>query len=139
MDAKQICQIWPCSKNSFLYAAFLSFFKMKSFLPDFHVEKFLLNSAHDAMPYYQYCKRTDITPFIDLNEKYGIREKYKEYFTLGKDGIPVCRAGIKMRHDGIEISRFRIKFRSPLISRKYGCSCESLCSDSNTEGQFIWL
>jgi hypothetical protein len=31
-----------------------TFFRMKSFLPDFHVEKLLLDSAHDAMPYYQY-------------------------------------------------------------------------------------
>lgn len=30
-----------------------TFFRMKSFLPDFHVEKLLLDSAHDAMPYYQ--------------------------------------------------------------------------------------
>ena len=68
---------------------------MKSFLPDFHVEKLLLDSAHDAMPYYQYCKRNGIIPFIDLNEKRGIKEKYKDDFTIGKDGIPVCKAGRK--------------------------------------------
>ena len=31
------------------------------------VSKVLLDSAHDAMPYYQYFKRENITPFIDLN------------------------------------------------------------------------
>ena len=30
---------------------------MKSFLPDYTVSKVLLDSAHDAMPYYQYFKR----------------------------------------------------------------------------------
>lgn len=39
-----------------------TFFRMKSFLPDFHVEKLLLDSVHDAMPYYQYCKKNGITP-----------------------------------------------------------------------------
>lgn len=103
---------------------------MKSFLPDFHVEKLLLDSAHDAMPYYLYCRRKGITPFIDLNEKRGIKEKYKDDFTIGKDGIPICKAGLKMNHDGTEISKARVKFRCPLASRKYGCSCKTPCSDS---------
>ena len=42
---------------------------MKSFLPDYTVSKVLLDSAHDAMSYYQYLKRYNITPFIDLNGK----------------------------------------------------------------------
>ncbi len=112
--------------HGFLHA----FFRMKSFLPDFHVEKLLLDSAHDAMPYYLYCRRKGITPFIDLNEKRGIKEKYKDDFTIGKDGIPICKAGLKMNHDGTEISKARVKFRCPLASRKYGCSCKTPCSDS---------
>jgi len=35
------------------------------FLPDFIVTKLLLDSAHDAMPIYEYCKQENITPFID--------------------------------------------------------------------------
>lgn len=46
-----------------------TFFRMKSFLPEFNISKLLLDSAHDAMPVYKYCKRKGITPFIDLNEK----------------------------------------------------------------------
>ena len=49
--------------HGFLHA----FFRMKSFFPDYTVSKVLLDSAHDAMPYYQYFKRENITPFIDLN------------------------------------------------------------------------
>ena len=87
---------------------------MKRFLTDFHVEKLLLDFAHDAMPYYQYCKHNGIIPFIDLNEKRRIKEKYKDDFTIGKDSIPVCKTGS----------------RCPLVSRKYGCSCDSSCSGS---------
>lgn len=46
-----------------------NFFRLKSFLPDYEVTKLLLDSAHDAMPYYRYCKRANITPSIDLNGK----------------------------------------------------------------------
>ncbi len=107
-----------------------AFFPMKSFLPEFNINKVLLDSAHDAMPFYEYFKRKNITPFIDLNEKRGIKVKYKNDFTLNKDGIPICKAGRQMNHDGVEKNKHRIKFRCPLISRKYGCSCEQPCSDS---------
>ena len=82
------------------------------------------------MPYYLYCSRNGIQPFIDLNEKRGMKEKYKDEFTIGKDGVPVCKAGRKMNHDGCEPSKVRLKFRCPLASRKYGCSCTTPCSDS---------
>ena len=103
---------------------------MKNFLPDFHVTKLLLDSAHDAMPYYEYCHRANITPFIDLNGKGGVKLPYKDDFTIGKDGVPVCREGRRMNHDGSEPSKYRVKFRCPLASRKYGCSCDHPCSDS---------
>jgi hypothetical protein len=82
------------------------------------------------MPIYEYCKREHITPFIDLNEKRGIKLKYKNDFTIGSDGVPVCMAGFKMHHDGVEKSKFRLKFRCPRMSRKFGCACENPCSDS---------
>jgi len=41
-------------------------------MPDFHVRKWLLDAAHDAMPYYLYCRENGITPFVDLNQKWGI-------------------------------------------------------------------
>lgn len=107
-----------------------AFFLMHNFAPEFTVNKLLLDSAHDAMPLYKFFKQNGITPFIDLNEKRGIKVKYKNDFTIGKDGVPVCKAGLKMNHDGVEKSKYRIKFRCPLASRKYGCSCEHPCSDS---------
>jgi len=107
-----------------------TFFRMKDFLPEFHITKLLLDSAHDAMPYYDYCKRNDIIPFIDLNEKRGIHVQYKDDFTIGKDGIPVCKEGLRMRHDGVEKAKHRSKFRCPLANRKDGCTCKHPCSDS---------
>ena len=119
----------PASRHDSL-AFCHAYFAMMHFLPEFHVKKLLLDSAHDAMPIYQFCRRKGITPFIDLNKKRGIKARYKSDLTIGKDGIPICRAGRKMNHDGMERSKFRIKFRCPLASRKYGCSCKEPCSGS---------
>ena len=119
----------PASKHD-SHGFLETWFRMKAFLPDLHVRKWLLDSAHDAMPYYIYCRKNHIQPFIDLNVKRGIKVKYKNDFTIGEDGVPVCKAGRKMRHDGSEPSKKRLKFRCPLASRKYGCSCTHPCSDS---------
>ena len=107
-----------------------TYFPMRSLLPDFKPRKILLDSAHDAMPFYRYFKKERITPFIDLNEKRGIKQKYKDDFTIGKDGVPTCKADRKMNHDGKEEGKNRLKYRCPLASRKYGCSCETPCSNS---------
>lgn len=56
----------PASRHDshgFLY----NWFSFKQFLPDAVVKKWILDSAHDAMPYYKYCRKHGIIPFIDLN------------------------------------------------------------------------
>ena len=115
--------------HGFLHA----FFRMKSFLPDFKVSKLLLDSAHDAMPYYEYCKREHITPFIDLNAKAGRPPVYKDDFTIDTDGVPICKAGFRMRRDGVEKAKGRTKFKCPKMNRIDGCltcTCEAPCSDA---------
>ena len=132
-DSKSDLPIFPlfsCASRHDSLGFLHTFFRFQSFFPDFHVSKLLLDSAHDAMPYYEYCKRNNITPFIDLNGKGGIKLPYKNDFTIGNDGVPVCKEGYRMNHDGSEPSKYRLKFRCPLASRKYGCSCEHPCSDS---------
>ena len=120
----------PASKHD-SHGFLETYFRMKSFLPDFHVNKWLLDSAHDAMPYYLYCRKNGISPFIDLNEKRGIKVKYKDDFTIGKDGVPVCLAGLKMNHDGTEPSKARIKYRCPLASRKKEYDARTSAERSN--------
>lgn len=133
VDSKSDLPIFPLFHPASMHDShgFLhSFFRMKSFLPDFNVRKVVLDSAHDAMPYYEYFRRADIIPFIDLNGKGGVKLPYKNDFTVGNDGVPVCLAGLKMHHDGVEKKKYRAKFRCPLANRKNGCTCEHPCSDS---------
>ena len=107
-----------------------TFFSMKSYLSEFTIEKLFLDAAHDAYPVYDYCVTNNITPFIDLNSGNKGNFKYKDSFTIDADGVPICQMGLRMRHDGVEKSRHRAKFRCPLASRKNGCTCEKPCSDS---------
>ena len=41
-----------------------AYFRMKSFLPDYHVNKWILDATHDAMPYYTYCRNHNIQPLL---------------------------------------------------------------------------
>lgn len=122
----------PASRHDsigFLY----NWFSMKQFLPEAHVTKLLLDSAHDAMPYYEYCRDYGIAPFIDLNADRGRPPVYKDDFTINDDGVPVCREGHVMRRDGTESAKGRTKFKCSKISFAGGnvtCTCENPCSDA---------
>ena len=63
-----------------------SFFSMKAYLPEFRIEKLLLDSAHDAYAVYEYCRQKNITPFIDLNPGHTGHFTYKDDFTIDEDG-----------------------------------------------------
>ena len=54
-------------------------------------------------------------------------------FTIDKDGVPVCPSGYRMRRDGIEVAKGRMKFKCPKISHTDGCiscTCKKPCSNA---------
>ena len=122
----------PASRHDsigFLY----NWFSMKQSLSEANVTKLLLDSAHDAMPYYEYCRGHGIVPFIDLNAGRGRPPVYKNDFTINDDGVPVCREGHAMRRDGTESAKGRTKFKCPKISfagDSVTCTCDNPCSDA---------
>ena len=136
IDSQSDLPVFPhysCASKHDSHGFLQAFFRMKSFLPNYQVSKVLLDSAHDAMPYYQYFRRKNITPFIDLNSKAGRPPVYKNDFTIDNDGVPVCPAGHRMRRDGIEVAKGRMKFKCPKISHTGGwisCTCDNPCSNA---------
>ena len=119
-------------ESFFSFSAFISsssslhsFFTMKAYLPKFRIEKLLLDSAHNAYAVYEYCRRENVTPFIDLNPGHFT---YKDNFTIDEDGVPVCKLGLRMYKDGCEAAKHRAKYRCPKANRKHGCFCEHPCS-----------
>lgn len=63
---------------------------MKKMLPNAVVRKLLLDSANDAMPYYDYCRTNGITPFINLYWKCGRPPVYKDDISINSRGDPLC-------------------------------------------------
>ncbi len=80
-----VFSLFSCASKHDSHGFLHTFFRMKAFLTDYKVSKVILDSAHDAMPYYQYFKRENITPFIDLNDKGGRPPVYKNDFKQGME------------------------------------------------------
>ena len=111
-----------------------AFVKFQTFCPDFRTEKMQLDSAHDAMPIYQWMLESGVTAFIDLH---SAKSKYDwNDMEVTKDGRPICPEGKPMHSDGMEKSRMRRKFRCPCLKREKGsskksvCGCAHPCTDS---------
>lgn len=110
-----------------------NWYSMKQFLPEASVTKLILDSAHDAMPYYTYCKHNGILTFINLNWKCGRPPVYKDDITISRDGIPLCPGGFAMKETTVEPSKDRTKYRCPKISFIGGtphCTCKHPCSNA---------
>lgn len=115
-DSDNDLPVFPLLNPSSMYDSFglcHTYASMMAFLKECKVSEVLLDSAHDVMAIYQFCQENSISALIDLNERLGVSFKYKDNFTIGKDGIPVCEAGLKMIRDGTEKARKRIKYRCP--------------------------
>jgi hypothetical protein len=122
----------PASRHD-SHGLLYSLFSMYQYLPEAKITKILLDSAHDAMAFYEYFQKKGIQPFIDLNGKGGRPPVYKDDFTIGQDGVPICQGGFRMRRDGTETSKGRTKYKCPKIRFAGGnpsCTCEHPCSDA---------
>lgn len=132
-DSKNDLPVFPLLNRASMHDSFglcYTYAAMNAFMKDIGVNKVLLDSAHDVMAIYQFCQRNSITPFIDLNERSGTSFKYRDNYTVGSDGVPVCEAGLKMIRDGTEKGRMRTKYRCPNVYHCDGIHCDHKCSDS---------
>ncbi len=132
-DSKNDLPVFPLLNRASMHDSFglcRAYASMTAFLKEIRVSEILLDSAHDVMAIYQFCQEHSITAIIDLNERNGVNFKYKDNYTIGKDGIPICQAGLKMIRDGTEKSRMRTKYRCPNVYHRDGIHCDHICSDS---------
>ena len=132
-DSDNDLPVFPLLNRASMHDAFglcYTYHAMKAFLKEANITEALLDSAHDVMAIYQFCQKNSISAIIDLNERSGLNFKYKDTYSIGKDGIPVCQAGLKMIRDGYEKARMRYKFRCPNVYHCDGIHCKYKCSDS---------
>ena len=133
-DSENDLPVFPLLNRASMHDSFgvcYTYHAMSAFLKELNVDEALLDSAHDVMAIYQFCQRNSISAIIDLNERGGVNFKYKDTYSVGKDGIPVCQAGLKLIRDGYEKDRMRYKFRCANCYHKDGIHCQYKCSDSD--------
>lgn len=132
-DSRNDLPIFPLLNRASMHDSFglcYTYAAMRAFMKDINVTEVLLDSAHDAMAIYLYCIGHGISPIIDLNMRNAVSFEYKDNVTVGKDGVPMCEAGLKMIRDGTEKDRMRTKWRCPNVYHPDGIHCDHHCTDS---------
>jgi len=94
------------------------------------VEKWILDSAHDASAIYDLILHQNSKPFIDLNVRSAKPLETGRDIRLSPQGIPICPAGFEMRHDGFDHSQKRHKWKCPRMKNRTTCTCDQPCSDA---------
>lgn len=109
-----------------------AWYAARSLKPDFHAQRMILDSAHDALAIYGLLHTNGVQALIDLNKGHSTPLDAKGY-TIGPDGIPVCAQGHAMKQAGFDKAQHRLKYRCPKMSTRNGepvCSCDSPCTDA---------
>ncbi|MCD4665882.1 MAG: hypothetical protein K8R68_11485 [Bacteroidales bacterium] len=100
----------------------------------YHIAKFLADSAHDNYPTYKLLNHFNCEAFIPLNDKNTGNYTY-EPCPVNDLGIPVCKCGQQMIYSGYCSDRMRIKWRCPIKAdknfiAKKECQENDFCSPS---------
>lgn len=113
-------------------SAIVALAEFRKLYPEFTIDTFVGDSAHDNYPTYNLLKAWHIKPIIALNPKNKGNAKYPETITNNENGIPICLEGIPMIYNGFLKDRCRIKWRCPLAMGKIEtCSHKGECSPSD--------
>jgi hypothetical protein len=98
----------------------LSYADFASYYRDAHVDRVILDAAHDAGAIFDRLERDGVQAIIDLNPSHHPKVPRR----LAPDGRPICACGAPMVSDGS--SRGRLKFVCPR-RRKRNASEEPAC------------
>jgi hypothetical protein len=113
-------------------SAIVALAEFRKLYPEFTVDLFLGDSAHDNYATYHLLNAWHIKPIIALNSKNIGKANYPGTMTLNENGVPICLEGIPMIHNGFLKDRCRIKWRCPLTMGKIkSCSHKDQCSPSD--------
>ena len=85
----------------------LAYSEFPSYYADAHVDRVILDAAHDAGAIFDRLQRDGVQAIIDLNPSHNSRQPVR----LSPDGRPICACGAPMASDGS--SRGRLKFVCP--------------------------
>ena len=87
-----------------------SFFTMKTYLPEFRIEKLLLDSVLRCLCYLRILRPGIDHAFHRPESRSTGHFTYKDDFTIDDDCVPICKLGLHMHKDGYEASKHRAKY-----------------------------
>ena len=94
------------------------------------IYRMILDAAHDSLGIYLLLKHNKVEPIIDLNPRTTVHIEGSGDIALSPEGIPVCSANLKMKHNGFDQAKARHKWRCPLMKGRTTCSCSCPCSEA---------
>jgi len=104
------------------YLFFFEFFDRHAFTCDGTLVTTVAYTRNKYFISYHLCM------FIDLNTRGSSQLIYKDSFTVGDNGIPICKVGFPVKKDSVEKYKLRNKFRCPMFMRIRGCICDTPCT-----------
>lgn len=108
--------------------------------PDWKINTFCGDAAHDALPIYRLLDKWDINAVIALNNRSKSQSAPKLDYKINMDGVPVCLAGIPMVNWGFNKQGMRRKFRCPLACGKIKtCDCQLQCPSDSDYGRSVYV
>jgi hypothetical protein len=114
--------------------------EFRSLYPDFTIDTFCGDCAHDATGIYGLLEHWKIKAVIPLKSNSKADHKEGADFTISKEGVPICLAGLPMVNWGFNPERRRVKFRCPLACGKIDhCDHEAACQSVSDYGRTIYV
>lgn len=98
----------------------------------------LADSAHDNYPTYDLCRHWGISPIIPLNNR-SDNKLQVDGLRLSSNGVPICADGHEMLNWGFDKTKYRIKYRCPMVTGKLrDCPFDDSCNKTHY-GKILYL
>ena len=121
-------------------ASIVSLAEFKKLHPDWKIDSFCGDAAHDAIPIYRLLELWNIRAVIALNSRSKPEKRPDRDYSINADGVPVCLAGVPMVDNGFCKNRNRRKFRCPLACGKIdSCSHQADCQSESAYGRTVYV
>ncbi len=121
-------------------SAVVALAEFKKLHPDWKIDTFCGDAAHDALPIYRLLDQWDIKAVIALNKRSKSPDQPNLDYKINADGVPVCLAGLPMVNWGFNKQRMRRKFRCPLAcGRIKSCDCQQQCRSDSAYGRSVYV
>lgn len=121
-------------------ASIVALAEFKKLHPDWKIDSFCGDSAHDAIPIYRLLELWNIRAVIALNSRSKPEKLPDRDYSINQDGVPICLAGLPMVDNSFCQNRNRRKFSCPLACGKIDhCDHKAVCQSESAYGRTVYV